>query len=318
MRRLESPSFSLSCRLCRGRFARRKYRLRGPNRIPFAAAECSTCGLFQVDDDWSAHGPLRLTTDADQVLADPLWGSDREIAANKSKAIAFAQRLADERLLEQCRVVEIGCGRGLFLRECRDRGAALVTGQEFRNSDIAYARDVLALQDIRPIEMERVDVWPDHEFDLACSFDVLEHVHDLKTFFEQCFRVVRPGGYVFHATPGYDSISHRLGRFLAHYDRTERTMLMTGVLCNLDPEVPEQGGGHVSIIGIRQLKWLEKEYLMKLRSADYVASYSYSNEHYATLIPYLRKLPTPLGSAIFRLARSTVRNKLVFLAQVPN
>lgn len=285
--------------------------------MPFAAAECSTCGLFQVDEDWSAYGPLSLTTDADESLADPLWGSQRELAANRAKAMAFAHRLAQTGLLERSRIVELGCGRGFFLRACSDLGAAVVTGQEFRSSDIAYARDVLGIRDVRPIVTERVDVWPDDEFDLACSFDVLEHVHDLKTFFEQCFRVVRPGGYLFHATPGYDSLSNRLGRFLARYDPTERTVPVAGVLCNLDPGVDEQGGGHVAILGSRQLRWLEKEYFMKILSVEYVASYSYSNEHYATYVRYLRRLPTPIGSAIFRLARATIRNKLVFLAQAP-
>jgi SAM-dependent methyltransferase len=317
MSRTGSNCFALSCRLCRATLAQRKYRLRGQHGTAFAAAECRTCGLFQVDDDWSAHEPLALTTDADDLLADPLWGSERELAANQLKAMTFAERLARERLLEGSRLVEIGCGRGFFLRACRDLGA-VVTGQEFRRSDIAYARDVLGVEDIRPIQTQRIAAWPDDEFDLVCTFDVLEHVHDLKTFFEQCLRVVRPGGYLFHATPGYDSVSHRLGRFLASYEPTGRSTLLAGVLCNLDPQVPEQGGGHVSILGIRQLRWLETEYSIKIQSVNYVSSYSYSNEHYAKFLPYLRSLPTPLSSALFSVARATIKNKLVFLAQVPS
>ena len=257
-----------------------------------------------------------MTTDADEALADPLWGSEQELLANESKAMTFAQRLATEGLVQRARVLDIGCGRGLFLRACRDLGAAVVAGQEFRSSDIAYARDVLGIEDIRPVETNRADVWPDDEFDLVCSFDVLEHVHDLKTAFEQCLRVVRPGGYLFHATPGYDSFSHRLGRLLAHYGPTDRIMLLAGILCNVD--APEIGGGHVSILAARQLKWLEKTYSLQIESVDYVNSYSYSNEHYATFTPYLRQLPPRVGSSSFAVLRATIKNKLAFLVRAPD
>jgi SAM-dependent methyltransferase len=307
---------TISCKLCRGSLAEPTFTLRGNHGLPFDAAECEICGLFQVVYDWNAQEPLTLTTDADAALADPLWGSEQELLSNEAKATMFAQRLAKKGLVQRARVLDIGCGRGLFLRACRDLGAAVVTGQEFRRSDIAYARDVLGVEDIRPVETERADVWPDDEFDLVCSFDVLEHVHDLKTVFEQCLRVVRPGGYLFHATPGYDSLSHRVGRFLAGHSPIDRSMLLAGILCNVD--APEIGGGHVSILGVRQLKWLERTYSVQIESVDYVNSYSYSNEHYATFIPYLRKLPLRVGSSIFAVLRVTLKNKLAFVVRAPD
>jgi SAM-dependent methyltransferase len=306
-------SASVSCKLCRGELAQRRCTLRGHHGIPFQAAECETCGLFQVVYDWEAQEALSLTTDADAALVHPLWGAEHELAANKSKAVTFARLLAQAGLVRGARILDIGCGRGLFLRACRDLGAAAVTGQEFRSSDIAYARDVLGVDDMRPIETTSTDVWPDDEFDLVCSFDVLEHVHDLKGVFEQCLRILRPGGHMFHATPGSDSRSHRLGRLLARRGPADTMVLLAGVLCNVD--APDVGGGHVSILGLRQVKWLEDSYPINIERAHYVSSYSYSNEHYATFVPFLRKLPTPVGSSIFALVRATVKNKLVFLAR---
>jgi 2-polyprenyl-3-methyl-5-hydroxy-6-metoxy-1,4-benzoquinol methylase len=314
MRRPET----ISCKLCRGSLTERKYALRGNIGIDFDAAECEVCGLFQVVYDWKAKEPLTLSTDADEALADPLWGSEQELRANESKAMTFAQRLATDGLLRGARVLEIGCGRGFFLRACRNLGASVVIGQEFRSSDITHARDVLGIEDIRPVETNRADVWPDDEFDLVCSFDVLEHVHDLKTVFEQCLRLVRPGGYFFHATPGYDSLSHRLGRVLGRYSPTERTMLLAGVLSNVEPALPGHSGGHVSILGSRQLRWLEQRYALQIENMEYVSSYSFSNSHYAAVIPYLRKLPTRLGASMFAVVRASVRNKLVFLLRVPD
>lgn len=310
---------SISCKLCRGGLSRHTYCLRGTAGIAFEAAECEVCGLFQVLYDWRAKKPLTLTTDADEALADPLWGSARELAANQSKATMFADRLARDGVLQRTRVLEIGCGRGFFLRACRDLGAADAIGQEFRSSDIAHARDTLGIEDIRPSEISRTDVWPDNEFDLVCSFDVLEHVHDLKMLLEHSLRVVRPGGYLFHATPGYDSLSHHIGRLIGQYSPTDRTRVVAGILTNVEPDIPGgQGAGHVSILGARQLRWLEQQYAVQLQSMEYVSSYSYSNAHYAAVIPYLRRTPVRIGASIFAIARATIRNKLVFLLQAPH
>jgi 2-polyprenyl-3-methyl-5-hydroxy-6-metoxy-1,4-benzoquinol methylase len=288
--------------------------LRSHHGIPFYATECETCGLFQVVYDWEAEKSLSLTIDADAALAHPLWGAERELIANQVKARLFALKLQRAGLLRGAKVLDIGCGRGFLLRACRDLGAAMVVGQEFRKSDIAYAQDVLGIEDIRPVETSRIDVWPDNEFDLVCSLDVLEHVHDLQTIFDQSVRVLRPGGYMYHVTPGYDSLSHRLGRWLARRSPTDRTMLIAGILCNVD--APQIGGGHVSTFGLRQVRWLEKQYKLKIRSAEYMSSYSYSDEHYASFIPYLRELPTRVGASIFGLLRITIKNKLVFLASI--
>jgi SAM-dependent methyltransferase len=305
------------CKLCRGRLSGRRYALLGQGGIAFDAAECEICGLFQVIYDWKAREPPALTTEDDEALSDPLWGSEQELLAHESKAITFAQRLAEEGLVQGARVLDIGCGRGHFLRASRDLGAAAVTGQEFRRSDIIYARDALGLEDIRPIETKRTDAWPDDEFDVVCSFDVLEHVHDLKAFLEECLRVVRPGGHFFHATPGYDSTSHWLGRSLARYSPTKRTRHLAGILCNVQPEMIGQGGGHVSTIGIRSVRWFSNMYSLKIENMEYVNSYTYSNEHYAALLPLLRNLPRRIGASAFRAVRATIKNKLVFLAQVP-
>lgn len=308
-------SESIPCKLCRGILSQYRYSLRGHHGIPFHAAECESCGLFQVVYDWNAQESLSLTVDADEALAHPLWGASQELAANESKAMMFAGRLAQAGLVQGARVLDIGCGRGLFLRACRDLGSAAVTGQEFRRSDIAYARNVLGIEDIRPVETNRTSVWPDDEFDLVCSLDVLEHVHDLKAVLEQCLRVLRPGGYMFHVTPGYDSRSHHLGRLLARHSPTDKIALVAGILCNVD--APEIGGGHVSILGLRQMRWLEESYSLDVKSVSYVSSYSYSNEHYAAFVPYLRRLPVRIGSSIFALLRATLKNKLVILIRAP-
>jgi hypothetical protein len=100
---------------------------------------------------------------------------------------------------------------------------------------------------------------------------------------------------------------------LARHGPTDRSVLLAGVLCNVD--APDVGGGHVSMLGLRQVKWLERSFSIDVVRAEYVSSYSYSNEHYAAFVPFLRSLPKPIGTALFARVRATVKNKLVFLAR---
>lgn len=300
------------CKLCRSNKIDEIYVLRDSRDASFDVVRCVRCGLFQTLYEWQAVPPLKVITDLDHVILSEPWGGERELAAQRRKGTALAGILNSQGLLKHARILDVGCGDGYFLSACRDFGAASITGLEFRNANILHAREKLGIRDIRTVPIHDRDVWPDAEFDVVCSIDVIEHVHDLKQFFENSIRIAKPGGVLYHATPGFDSVSHRLGRLLIR-------MGVDGagtVLCNVQPAKDLIGGPHVSILGIRQLQWLSTELNLSLISIAYINSYSYSDRHYVSLVPILKNLPLPLSSALFRIARGTVRNKLVFTARV--
>jgi 2-polyprenyl-3-methyl-5-hydroxy-6-metoxy-1,4-benzoquinol methylase len=301
------------CKLCRSEAPRRHYELRGATDHAFPAAECSRCGLFQSVYDWQAREEPRVTDAFDDASERPLWGSAAELESHRNKGSRFARMLDAQGLVGRARILDVGCGKGFFVRACEGLGAARVTGQEFREVDIAYAREKLVLRDIRSSPLSDRTTWPDSEFDLVCSFDVMEHVDDLKAFIEGCLRVVKPGGLLVHATPGYDSISHLAGRAFVR----ARMRRFGTVLCNLTEPTGPSGGPHVSIFGYESLGWVVENYKVSLVSADYIASYSYSDCHYAALLPGLNWLPQSVGAQVFRFVRSLVRNKLLFIAKAP-
>jgi 2-polyprenyl-3-methyl-5-hydroxy-6-metoxy-1,4-benzoquinol methylase len=314
------PSAAFECKLCRGREVATSYRLQRhtKNTEPFAAAICARCGLFQDVYDWRAATRRQPSSAAHAAgRLDRLWDSEPEHAANRAKGRVFARALDEAGLVQGKRILDVGCGNGDFLRECRSLGAASVTGQEFLHGDaISYARNELAIDDIRTVPFEDRDAWPDAEFDVVCSFDVVEHVHDLAGFFEECIRVAKRTGALFHATPGYESLANRVGRIaVSRLGRAHRIRTFGTSLCNLQPADNLGGGAHVSLMGRRPLQWLASQYPLTLAKAYYTPSYTYSNQHYAALVPGLNRLPLPLGSAMFGIARRVVRNKLVFLAR---
>lgn len=300
------------CKLCHHERVGKTYVLRWGEEPPFDAGVCGACGLFQTLYDWRDAVERQADAELDLSEAGPEWSSEQELAANAEKARFFAEALAKRGWVQGKRVLDIGSGHGFFLQACRELGAAQVTGQEFfRDRDLRYSRH-LGLDDVRTAPFSDLAVWPANEFDLVCSFDVVEHIHDLQAFFSDCLRVARPGGFLYHATPGADSLSHRLGRLMAGAGIRR----LATPLCNVQPVKDPFGGPHVSIMGLRQLEWLESRCPFSVAETAYVNSYSYSDEHYAGLLPGLKSLPRPLGARLFGVVRAVVRNKLVFAATV--
>ena len=298
------------CKLCHGVRHRRRYRLGLRSAERFTAAECADCGLFQVVYPWWDAPPLEMTHEFDH--RGRAWSSPQEMAANRAKAQYFAGLLQERGGIAGKRILDLGSGKGFFLRACLDRGAAHVTGLEFRAADMTHAREAEGVEDIRATEIDRADTWPDAEFDAACSFDVLEHVHDLGSFLGNAIRVTRSEGLFFHATPGYDSLSHRIGRALLRL----RVRKLGTVLANVRGVQDFSGGTHVSILGREQVMWIGRRYGLESVVVAYVPSYSYSDRHYAEVVPVLNRLPRPIGSLLFKVVRRANRNKLVWVSRI--
>ncbi len=312
---------TFECKLCRSGAVARSYVLERPwkGRGRYLVVECGGCGLVQNLYDWRLAVRVQQS-ERDNILdrrRDALWDSSAELDANEEKAREFSSDLDAMGLVKGRRILEVGCGKGLFLRACRDLGAAEVTGQDFFNKrPIDFARDELGITDLRTVGFEDRAVWPDGEFDVVCSFDVVEHVHDLFDFFGQCVRVLKPGGVLYHATPGSDSVSNRVGRVLVGHFGSVKKLRTTGTsLVNLQDDDNFRGGAHVSLLGVAQVDWIAARFGLTALKAEYVSSYTYSNRHYAALVPGLRSLPAPLGASVFAGIRRVVRNKLVFAAR---
>jgi 2-polyprenyl-3-methyl-5-hydroxy-6-metoxy-1,4-benzoquinol methylase len=308
------------CKLCYGTEIARSYLLERPrkNSTPFIAVRCKRCGLFQDLYDWRAVSEGQELTQVDPSgRKDGYVDDPEEVKANEAKARLFADFLAEQGLIVGKRVLDVGCRHGFFLRACLDRGASHVAGQEFLYGSVEQAARI-GVTDVRTVTFADRAAWPDGEFDTVCSLDVVEHVHDVQTFFRECRRVTRPGGVLFHVTPAADCLPNRLGRALVSGAAFHRRARAIGTsLCNLQPVVSDRGGAHVSILGTGQVHALASLLDMGVRHCSHVANYTHSDEHYASVIPLLNELPRPLATKVFRFLRSRLPNKVMFVTDVP-
>lgn len=103
------------------------------------------------------------------------------------------------------RLLEIGCGRGYFLRSTEGRVAS-ARGIEFNNEAIA---NKVTKWGVEPMKIEAMAASQPQSFDYICSFQVLEHVTDPASFIEGSLACLKPGGLLVYSTPNTQFGAHR-------------------------------------------------------------------------------------------------------------
>jgi SAM-dependent methyltransferase len=128
----------------------------------------------------------------------------------------IAEALRRLELPADVRILDAGCGSGRNMVDLA--GFGTVTGLELADASVAKARDravgnvVQGTLDAMPFEAA--------SFDLAVSFDVIEHLEDDHLALSELRRVVAPGGRLLVTVPAYpvlwsqhDVVNHHFRRY---------------------------------------------------------------------------------------------------------
>jgi 2-polyprenyl-3-methyl-5-hydroxy-6-metoxy-1,4-benzoquinol methylase len=97
-------------------------------------------------------------------------------------------------------VLEIGCGTGTFSNRIRSSN---YVGLEFSENAVRLGR--WYGRNIKQQSIEDHAKENENQYDVVCSFQVLEHTSDPKSFIESCIKVLKPGGTLIITTPSEDS-----------------------------------------------------------------------------------------------------------------
>ena len=97
-------------------------------------------------------------------------------------------------------VLEVGCGGGQNSIVLAKWGAKSVTGLDFSERQLAYARDLAAKQSVSVKfvlgRMEDLSQFADESFDLIASSHAMGYAEELDLVFRECGRVLRPNGHL--------------------------------------------------------------------------------------------------------------------------
>lgn len=111
------------------------------------------------------------------------------------------------------KLLEIGCGYGLFLAVCL-KNKVLAEGVEpaeekYYKTTLRMGREVLTRAGFNPklIKKGVGESLPynSESFDIVVSLFTLEHVQCVKKVFEESIRVLKPGGLIYFVVPNYGS-----------------------------------------------------------------------------------------------------------------
>ncbi len=105
-------------------------------------------------------------------------------------------------------LLDVGCGRGLFLDIMKKDGWH-VTGVEFNEETASYANKVYEIDVITPQSMMAV---PDESYDVITIFHVLEHMKDPAAVLRTCRRLLKKHGLLVIAVPNVSSLQAVLGK----------------------------------------------------------------------------------------------------------
>ncbi len=105
------------------------------------------------------------------------------------------------------RLLEVGCGYGFFLSEIRDKVDRAI-GIEPGAARQTFAKDELRL-DVRLPPLSTAGI-PPASIDIACAFQVLEHIDRPLPFLDEIRGVLQPGGFLVVEVPNFADLYVRL------------------------------------------------------------------------------------------------------------
>ena len=242
--------------------------------------------------------------------------TDQESAYIETQLQANAQRfrhqvnvLKKHLSLANARVLDIGCGGGLFLSLLKREGAQAL-GIELSDSRAHYAATRHGLEvHKRPIESDFWQKGAQGTFDAVTLWDVIEHVnYPLQTL--QCAaNVLKPGGLLLIDTPCRDSFYHQAGTLTYRLSGGRFPTFLNAMYSS-------HLFGHKQIFSTAEMKELFTSCGLKVVEQEKFHELSFPYDFYLRKLlrsEALVKLSLPLVKAFFRIFK--IRNKMLVVGR---
>jgi 2-polyprenyl-3-methyl-5-hydroxy-6-metoxy-1,4-benzoquinol methylase len=205
----------------------------------FEVLRCRECGLTFIDQAISGNsGFTEEYVGTDAIIAIKS-GQDLKCIKSKLKAAGLIE-------FHGKRLLDVGCGAGLFLEQARQEGCE-VAGLELGSALADWARRERKLE-VDEGSIESVTKFPSGSFDIVTLFGVIEHLSAPRLAAQECSRLLRSRGLLVVQTPTEDGLIRRVGHVLYR---------ASGGSVNFQiRQLYQTGGGHTMCFNRRSLSKL--------------------------------------------------------------
>lgn len=225
-----SPESRWPCPVCGGTAAHDLIPHAVPESHGYHVAKCDRCGLV-------ATVPAPPVEAIPSFYGEDYYGTENRKFGPVTELFVFLFRVARLRAVylsgvRRGTLLDLGCGRGLFLRVVQWAGFR-TWGTELDEASARAARQ--AGQQVRVGEL--VDChFEAGQFDAITAWHAFEHFRNPDTVLRECHRILRPGGALIMSMPNIESWQARwagagwfhldLPRHLYHYSPATITALL--------------------------------------------------------------------------------------------
>jgi 2-polyprenyl-3-methyl-5-hydroxy-6-metoxy-1,4-benzoquinol methylase len=172
------------------------------------------------------------------------------------------------------RALDYGCGSGygtaLLAGDCEHITGIDTAPEAINYAELHYQAPNLSYETVKPASEEPIP-FSDAFFDTVLSFQVLEHIRDVKPYLSEIKRVLKPGGALILSTPDR---STRLLPFqkpwniwhIKEYSKKKLAHILEQYFCNV--EIQQMGGKQkvleIELARTRTLMWLTLPFTLPL------------------------------------------------------
>lgn len=198
-----------TCLLCNKTKFSLLYDLKPIENVPFSILKCLNCGLTFIH-------PLPQKEDIEKYYRSYY---NLQINSEYSRGISlnykdtYMSEIINNRLnclKKYCpygKLLDIGCGTGVFLDEARENGWE-VTGIDIADDAVQYARDKFKLEVFQG-ELDSINL-PAAHFDVITMWDLIEHLENPLAILKKANKILKDKGKIVILTPNENSLIKKI------------------------------------------------------------------------------------------------------------